>query len=308
MTRDQMEMNTCDDSTATFSDCPPCQFKEPLGSSVLNSLSAHIAILDRFGTIVETNHAWENFARYQGATGSVSIGTNYLSICDNARGEGALDAQAAADGIRRVIQGEQAEFVYSYPCHGPSGKGWFNMRAIAMENSNRSWVIISHEDITTLKLTEEALTKNKELLENQKRELEETNIALRVLLKQREKDKLELEENVLRNLRYLVLPYMDKLKTAPLRTKDKALLQLIDARLKDLISPLLRHLSSANALLTPQEIQIAAMIKEGKSSKQIADILNVAETTVHFHRKNLRRKLGLKHKASNLRAYLMNLA
>ena len=286
----------------------PCRFEDLPGRTILNALSAHIAILDRSGIILDTNKAWEGYAQANGYDAPSSVGINYLSVCDGSTGEGQEDAHAVAAGIRAVIRGEKDEFLYDYPCHGPSGQQWFYMRAIRMNHQDALKIVISHEDITALKLAEAALKESKRALETQKKELEEANVALRVLLKQYEKEKQSMEQDVLLNLRQLVLPYLEKLKIAPLRPKDKTVVEIIDARLNDIISPLLQRLSSVNMMLTPQEMQIAMLVKDGKSSKEIADITNVAETTVHFHRKNLRQKLGLKNTTTNLRAYLMSLS
>lgn len=295
-------------SKSTSQTCTPCEFKGSLGQTVLNSLSAHIAVLDENGRIIETNRAWEYFARNSGITSPSFIGINYLTICDAATGKEAADAHSVAEGIRSVIRGEVNEFLYDYPCHSPTGKHWFYMRAIKLENDGPLRIIVSHEEITALKLAEEALTESKRSLEEQKKNLEEANIALKVLLKQRENDKLELEQNVLLNIKNLVFPYLEKLKIAPIRPKDKTIVDVIESRLNDIISPLLQRSVSVNIILTPQEMQIAALIKDGKSSKEIADILNVSETTVHFHRKNLRKKFGLKNKAANLRSHLLSLS
>jgi len=169
-------------------------------------------------------------------------------------------------------------------------------------------VVVSHEDITTLKLAEEALQQSREELKDQKQSLEETNIALKVLLKQRENDKQELEKRFLANVKKLVLPYVEKLTHSPLKPREKALIDIIDSHLNDIISPLLQNLTHVEAHLTPQEISVAALIKDGRSSKEIADMLNVSEFTVNFHRKNLRRKFGLKNKQANLRSYLMSIS
>jgi DNA-binding CsgD family transcriptional regulator len=278
------------------------------GKTVLNSLSAHIAILDAQGMILETNKAWQAFAR-QGRAPSTNrfIGANYLQICDNAKGDGAGDAHAVAQGIRSVIKGDVEEFLFDYPCHSPTEQHWFYMRAIRMEGGDPVRVVVSHEEITLLKQTEEALKQSKSAVEEQKRELEEANIALKVLLKQRENDKAELEQKVLANIKNLVLPYVEKLKRAPLRAKDKTTVDIIDAHLKDIISPLMQRLANINILLTPQELQVATLVKDGRSSKEIAEILTISETTVHFHRKNLRRKFGIKSSAANLRSYLMSI-
>jgi DNA-binding CsgD family transcriptional regulator len=169
-------------------------------------------------------------------------------------------------------------------------------------------VIISHEDITALKFVEETLRESREELKEQKQSLEEANIALKVLIKHRENDKLELEKNVLTNVKELVLPYVEKLKEVPLKPRNKTLVEIIENHLKDIISPLLQKFSNAQIILTPQEIKMVTLIKDGKSSKEIADILAICETTVNFHRKNLRKKFGLKNRQMNLRSYLMSMS
>jgi DNA-binding CsgD family transcriptional regulator len=284
-------------------------FSDVLARTVLDSLSAHIAIIDQKGIILETNQAWRNYARKNSLEGDAdSIGTNYLDVCESATGDEEKDAARVADGIRLVISGEAREFLYDYPCHSPEGKHWYYMRAIRMFYDGPVRVVISHEDITDLKLTEEALKESEAALKEQKQSLEETNVALKVLLKQRENDKHELEQKVLGNMKELVFPYVKKLKKAGLKTSERTYIEIIDAHLKDIISPFLQRMSSANIFLTPQEIQVATLVKDGKTSKEIADILNIAETTVHFHRRNLRIKFGLDNRKTNLRTYLLSIS
>ena len=288
-------------------DCKPSEFSDPFAKTVLNSISAHIAIIDTTGTIIETNRAWRDFAEKAGVKNGFSfIGRNYLDICDSADGERAEDARAVAAGIRSVIEGKAQEFLYDYPCHSPQGRHWFYMRAIRMETDASPYIIISHEEITALKISEEALRQSKQDLERQTRNLEESNIALKVLLRQRDQDKEDLEQKVLANIKELVFPYIEKLKRAPLRAKDRTCVEIIETNLKQVISPFMQKLSNLNILLTPQELQVATLVKDGKSSKEIAHILAVSEATVQFHRKNLRHKFGLKKKSVNLRSYLIS--
>jgi DNA-binding CsgD family transcriptional regulator len=275
---------------------------------VLNSLSAHIAILDESGIIVDTNQAWRRYAGEGEITGAhSSIGVNYLAVCEAATGGEAQDAHSVARGIRSVIGGKTEEFLYDYPCHAPDGRHWYYMRAIRAWGIEPVHVVVSHEEITALKLTEEALRESEQELKEQKQSLEEANIALKVLLKQRENDKAELEQKVLSNVRELIFPYVDKLKTARLKPREKTLVEIVESHLNDIVSPLLQRLSSAKLVLTPQEIQVATLVKEGKSSKEIAGILHVSVTTVNFHRKNLRKKFNLSNTRQNLRAYLLSL-
>jgi len=236
-----------------------------------------------------------------------SIGVNYLSICDTVTGDEADNSRKVAEGIRSVINGDIKEFLFDYPCHSPAGKHWFYMRAIPMSYDGPVMVVVSHEEITALKMAEESLKKREQELEEQKQNLEETNVALKVLLKQRETDKLELEQKFLINVKQMVFPYLDKLKNTRLNPRTKTYIEIIDQHLNDIISPLLQRLSAASIFLTPQEIQVAALIKDGKTSKEIAEILNVSDTTIHFHRKNLRTKFGLKNQKTNLRTRLMSL-
>ena len=60
--------------------------------------------------------------------------------------------------------------------------------------------------------------------------------------------------------------------------------------------------------LTPQEIKVASFIKEGRSTKEIADILRITSNAVDYHRKNIRKKLGLSGKSVNLQSFLMSIA
>jgi DNA-binding CsgD family transcriptional regulator len=289
--------------------CQPCEFNNAMAKTAINSLSANIAIINEEGVILETNRAWQQYAYQTGVTGDVSfIGQNYLTLCDRTTGEEAQDAHAVAEGIRSVIRGETEEFLYDYPCHSPDGQHWFYMRSTRVDSDGPLQVIISHEEITAIKLAQEALRKSKDDLEAQKRDLEETNIALKVLLRQRNEDKQELEQKVLTNIKDLVFPHIERLKRAPLRAKDRTNVEIIESHLNEVISPLLQRLTHMNILLTPQEMQIASLVKDGKTSKEIADVLHVSETTVHFHRKNLRKKFGLKNRSTNLRTYLMSLS
>jgi hypothetical protein len=138
----------------------PFDFSDQLAKTVLNSLSANIAILDENGVILVTNRAWSEYAEVNAMQGPLdSIGVNYLELCDATTGKEAKDARAVAAGIRSVIRGETCEFLYDYPCHGPDGLHFYYVRAMRVAESNPIRVVVSHEDITALKLAEKALRK-----------------------------------------------------------------------------------------------------------------------------------------------------
>ena len=167
--------------------------------------------------------------------------------------------------------------------------------------------VASFVDITERKQAEEALKKNERDLKDKTHELEELNAALRVLLKRREEDKLELENNVISNLKKLVMPYIEKIKKGRIEGNDLVSLNVIESNLKDIASPFASKLSSDYLSLTPKELQVADLIKEGKTTKEIAEFMSVSPATIEIHRYHIREKLGLSRKKTNLRTYLSSL-
>ena len=164
------------------------------------------------------------------------------------------------------------------------------------------------KEIDERKRVEEALQKRKEQLKTKAQSLEEVNTALKVLLKQREEDKTELEEKVLSNVKQLVMPYIQTLKNSRLGAEELACVSIIESNITEIVSPFLRRLSSKYLGLTPKEIQIADLIKLGRTTKEIAGLLNVSTRAVEFHRDNIRAKLGLKNQPTNLRTHLLSFA
>ena len=153
---------------------------------------------------------------------------------------------------------------------------------------------------------EDALRKQGNELKAQSHHLEEVNTALKVLLKQREDDKKELGEIVLSNVKELISPYLDRLKKSRLNTNQKTLINILDSNLSNMISPFISKLSSKYFNLTPGEVRVANLVKEGKTNKEIAELLCISKNTVLFHRYNIRQKLGLKNQKINLRSYLLS--
>jgi len=162
-------------------------------------------------------------------------------------------------------------------------------------------------DITKRRQAELSLTEKRKELENKTHELEEVNAALKVLLKQRDEDKKEFEEKVIANVKNLVFPYVEKLNNSRLNDRQTVYLDIIKSNLEEVIAPFLHRLSSKYSDLTPSEIQIAGLVKDGKTTKEIAELLNSSTDAIDFHRYNLRKKLGLRNRKTNLRSYLLSL-
>jgi PAS domain S-box-containing protein len=157
------------------------------------------------------------------------------------------------------------------------------------------------------KQTDQELNRHKAELENKNKDLEEMNSALNVLLKKRDEDRKKLEENVLFNAKKLLMPYIDKLKNSNSNNRQARFVNILESNLNNIISPFAQTLSHKHFNLTPLEIQIADHIKQGKSTKEIADIFSLSIRTIEFHRQNIRKKLGLKNKKSNLRTHLLSI-
>lgn len=115
-------------------------------SAVLDSLSAHIAVLDSTGKIVAVNESWKAFANANSLKAeNACVGSNYLEACRSA----ALDPSArdALNGICGVIDGRRRTFYLKYPCHSPWEMRWFALRASPLRD-HPNFVVVSHEDIT----------------------------------------------------------------------------------------------------------------------------------------------------------------
>jgi len=163
-------------------------------------------------------------------------------------------------------------------------------------------------DITGRKRTEAELKKHEYELEAKTRNLEELNIALEVLLKKREGDKLQMEQKIVSNVREFIIPHVETLKNTRLNVHQKSCVKIIETHLADIISPFLNNMTLQYSNLTPREIQIANLIRVGKTTKEIAQLLNSSTATIDFHRNNIRNKLGLKDKNISLMAYLISLS
>jgi PAS domain S-box-containing protein len=162
-------------------------------------------------------------------------------------------------------------------------------------------------EVAVRKRAEASLKSKAMALEEQAVHIKEANTALKVLLKHREADRVELEEKVLLNINKLIIPYLDKLKERKMDAKQKAYMEILESNLKEIVSPLARSLSSKMLVLSPTELDVANLVYQGKTTKQIAETMNMAESTVDFHRNNIRTKLGVKKKKIGLHKYLSSI-
>ncbi|WP_455388568.1 GAF domain-containing protein, partial [Petrachloros mirabilis] len=129
---------------------------EELLRRVINSMSAHVAVLDKEGTIFAVNEAWDRFAHtnHANASSGVGIGVNYLDVCRLAASDDVL-TRNVLHGIEEVQKGLRSSFEIEYPCHSPREERWFALRATPLSGSTGG-IVVTHENITEWKRAEEA--------------------------------------------------------------------------------------------------------------------------------------------------------
>ena len=172
-------------------------------------------------------------------------------------------------------------------------------------------------EITQLKKIEEALRESNAKLEQhvamrtselvqKAKEIDESNIALSVLLRRMEQDRSEIQECVNLNIRELLFPHLDRMEQGVLSKEQlDACIREIKSIFESCVSPFTQFLSGKG--LSPTEIRIAEMIREGKINKEIADLISISTGTVRTHRERIRNKLGLTNQKTNLQTYLQSL-
>ncbi len=198
---------------------------------------------------------------------------------------------------------------------------WLTLTAVTDANGETTHFVGSFTDITVQKQAEKVLLEARQHLENQvaitKEELEkrkeettEINAALKVLLKHREMDKSEAQSALLCEVEETIMPFLKKLKGASTgRRQTIRLISILETNLQHLVESYGRDTTLSAALhhLTPVEMQVASLLRQGLSTKVISMTLNISPGTVGIHRKHIRKKLGLDGKPANLQNYLKSL-
>jgi PAS domain S-box-containing protein len=144
-------------------------------------------------------------------------------------------------------------------------------------------------------------------LAEKSRALAETNIALKVILEQKEEDRAQAAERVRMQVDGVIKPYLETVKNSGLTLEQTEAMAALESGLDALLAPLLSSLPAACPQLTPTEIRVADLIRQGQRTKDIAEILKISAQTVEFHRKNIRQKLGLRQSKINLRTLLLSM-
>lgn len=134
--------------------------------------------------------------------------------------------------------------------------------------------------------------------------LMKTNDAVKKVLQLHQDYKNDVQERIQQNLRLAILPILEELKKIETTASHKHLIDILDFNLRHIMSQFGAKVLSFENKLTKRELQICHMIRAGKNSREIAAGLDLTYETVIVHRKNIRKKLGLKNEKSSLIGYL----
>lgn len=143
------------------------QSVEYLFRAAIDSLSAHIAILDNTGKILSVNKAWQDFVVSNGASSmdSTFVGTNCLHACADATGNDTHVVNETKKGIQAVIAGSCDIFELDYPWHDLNGDHWFHLRVTPFAEPVPRRVVVARENITARKKAEMAQQRSNDLFE-----------------------------------------------------------------------------------------------------------------------------------------------
>jgi DNA-binding CsgD family transcriptional regulator len=143
--------------------------------------------------------------------------------------------------------------------------------------------------------------RNEKKVKDRTQELENKNQALQEILGQIEIEKKEIRDAITVNSEKLLLPLLKKLRN---KNKDTKTFDLLESNIRELTSEFGSKISNKLLKLSPKELELCNLIKNGFESKEIANLHGISKKTVDTHRRNIRHKLGIANKEINLTVYL----
>jgi DNA-binding NarL/FixJ family response regulator len=265
---------------------------EELQGNILNSIQDGISILDTELRVRYIN----NYMDHWYANPDKIIGKKCFEVyhgrkipCENCPSIRAMEEKIPVRGVVRYnIFGDE--------------KGWQELLAVPIFDHDDVVLGVFEyvRDITFQHRVQKELHDLMQRIES----LETNNMAMVQLLQQRKEEAEQIEESIINNMEKFIKPSLEHLKTKA----DQSDVEIVEGLIEEICYPITKKRSPILYELTSRELQIASLIKEGKTTKDIAECLFISTKTVEYHRGNIRKKLGLTNndgKRANLRSYLL---
>lgn len=205
--------------------------------------------------------------------------------------------------IRSLKTGIATRDIIAYRNDKKNASGWHDLQAFpVLDNDNIVGVVEYVKDITF----EVDLYTKISSIEHDMSNIKEQNQLLKTYIQQKEAEKQNIEKNISNNVKKYIKPVLNQIKTNFLENPvEYGMISLVESLFENIVKP---HYDSSMDLnqFTSRELQIIAMIKNGRTTKEIAEALCLSNKTIDFHRANIRQKLGLLQGKENLRAYLLS--
>ena len=155
-------------------------------------------------------------------------------------------------------------------------------------------------------MAEKELQENNRQLLLERKALKDANAALRVVLSNIEDEKKRIYENFHLNIEKVVMPVIHALTPGIEKSKQKYM-DMLKTNLEEITSPFTSRIFNHYRTLTPTEVDICNMIRNGLRTKEIARLRSVSPATISRHREHIRRKLKIANEQINLTTYLQSL-
>lgn len=231
------------------------------------------------------------------------IGCTPLDFSPELQANG-LRSQDEIERVGRMVSQTLPAFIEWRFCKKDGSEFDAEVSFTHFEVSNASYDIAIVRDITEKKLLIHTLRNHEQELDEKTVFLEKVNQALKASLDHREIEIRSVEENLISKIKQFIFPYLSELGRCKIDTDAKAYLKIVETNLSDLVSKYSRTIFSKYTDFTPTEVRIADLIREGTDTKEIARLMGVSPSSVQWHRKNIRAKLGLVNKNTNLYSHL----
>ncbi|MBI5844333.1 MAG: PAS domain S-box protein [Deltaproteobacteria bacterium] len=213
-------------------------------------------------------------------------------------------------------RGEDVPNCYDFRVvHRDGSTVWVRLLAAAVTYRGRPAVVGNFVDITgrvreMQKLEEatsslsEKLTEKEMELAKRAQELTAVNKALQQIAAQSRSDVVHFKNRVMGNVEELVMPLIGRMKEGPLTDDQMVSINVLESNLTQIMDSFVARMGTRERNLSPREMEVANLVRQGHSSKEIASILQTTRRAVEFHRDNIRKKLGIKKSRKNLRSFL----